>query len=62
MNEKFSQNDKQYIATINQNQVTEVRRHLSEEEFKNIIEDNTILNLTDDDEKGKLLGITIELG
>ncbi|MCK5155474.1 MAG: DUF2326 domain-containing protein, partial [Spirochaetales bacterium] len=58
----FSNNDKQYIATVNQNQLNEIKANLSSEEYKSIIEDNTILTLTDDLDSEKLLGIKVDIG
>jgi len=61
MNRYFSKSGKQYIATVNQNQLEEIKKHLSEAEVEEIITRNTILYLTDDAESGKLLGTTIDL-
>ncbi|CAC9631755.1 hypothetical protein [uncultured Gammaproteobacteria bacterium] len=52
--DRFS--DKQYIASINQNQLNTLS-----EEMKKFVIDNTILELTDNLDSGKLLGITVEL-
>ena len=54
--------DKQYIATVNQNQLNEVKAQLTEEEYTRIITKNTILTLTDDSDEGKLLGIKVDIG
>lgn len=51
----------QYIATVNEDQIESVREFYSEEEYKNIIEDNIILHLTDESEASKLLGIQVNL-
>jgi uncharacterized protein YydD (DUF2326 family) len=48
--------DKQYIASINQNQLSALSG-----DMKKFIEKNTIQELTDDSDNGKLLGITVEL-
>lgn len=61
MNRYFSNSGKQYIATVNQNQLDEIKKHLPEVEFEEIITKNTILNLTDDSNSGKLLGLTVDL-
>ncbi len=58
----FSKSDKQYISTVNQNQLNEIKANLSPEEYKFIIEDNTILTLTDDSDTEKLLGIKVDIG
>ncbi len=59
--EEFSKSGKQYIATVNQNQIDEIRRLMTQEDFKNIIVDNTILTLTDESDAGKLLGIRVDI-
>ena len=59
--DKFHQSDKQYIATVNQNQLSEVKSYLTEEEYKNIIDKNIILELKDNSQEDKLLGINVEL-
>ncbi len=52
--------DFQYIFTINQNELNELKVKLGDE-YEEIIENNIILNLNDDGDSGKLLGTTIEL-
>lgn len=52
--------DFQYIFTINQNELNELQLKLGDK-YKNIVEDNIVLNLNDDGDDGKLLGTTIEL-
>ena len=51
--ESFTGTDKQYIASINQNQLMEMKSILGEELYVKIIEEHTILTLTDEDEAGK---------
>jgi uncharacterized protein YydD (DUF2326 family) len=48
--------DKQYIASINQNQLNTLSN-----DTKKFIEKNTVQELTDESNNGKLLGITVEL-
>ncbi len=48
--------NKQYIASINQNQLNNLSN-----DMKKFVEQNTIQELTDDSDNGKLLGITVEL-
>jgi uncharacterized protein YydD (DUF2326 family) len=62
MKNEFSSTGKQYIATINQNQVNELRANMTPEEYNEIFQDNTILTLTDDGDSEKLLGIKIDIG
>lgn len=59
--EEFADSDKQYIATVNQNQLDEIKRQLSEDEFNSIITQNTVLILTDDSDAEKLLGIKVDI-
>ncbi|MCB1177780.1 MAG: DUF2326 domain-containing protein [Leptospiraceae bacterium] len=61
ISETFSNSSKQYISTINQNQLTEIKTSLSDSEYKNFIENNIILILTDDADVDKLLGIKVDL-
>lgn len=53
--------DKQYIATLNQNQLEEIRKHLPIEDYIKIFEDNIVLTLTDEDDTKKLLGIKVDI-
>ena len=59
--EKFKGSNKQYIATVNQNQLDEIRKQLKEEQYKEIITENTVLTLTDEDPSAKLLGISVDI-
>ncbi|MCG7850114.1 MAG: DUF2326 domain-containing protein [ANME-2 cluster archaeon] len=58
--QKFAQTNKQYIATVNQNQLDEIKKHISDDEFENIITQNTVLTLTDESDSEKLLGIKVD--
>ncbi len=59
---KFFKNNKfQYIATLNQNQLNEIKGQITEEEYSKIIKENTILTLTDDSDAEKLLGIKVDI-
>lgn len=51
----------QYIATLNEDQITSMRNQFTPEQFKQIIEDNIVLGLTDDSAEGKLLGIQVDM-
>ena len=62
VSEKFNCTNKQYIATVNQNQLNEIKNQMKEEEYKEIIEKNIVLTLTDEDSSSKLLGITVDIG
>ena len=54
---KFANENKQYIATVNQNQLDEIKKYMQYEVFETIINNNIVLTLTDDSDDGKLLGI-----
>lgn len=62
VNELFNGTDYQYIATVNQNQLNEVKSILTEQEYREIIEQNTVLTLTDEDDSEKLLGVKVDVG
>jgi len=59
--QKFTQVNKQYIATVNQNQLNEIKKHIKDDEFEKIITQNTVLTLTDDSDSEKLLGIKVDI-
>jgi uncharacterized protein YydD (DUF2326 family) len=50
----------QYIATINQEHLEAMQQWFGED-YKAIITDNIVLELTDDSTAGKLLGIEVDL-
>jgi len=58
--QKFADGNKQYIATVNQNQLDEIKKHIKADMFETIINKNTVLTLTDDSNDGKLLGIKVD--
>jgi uncharacterized protein YydD (DUF2326 family) len=58
----FSTTKKQYIATVNQNQLNNLQKMLSSEEYDKIIKQNTVLLLTDESDAEKLLGIKVDIG
>lgn len=51
----------QYIASINEDNLTAMREIMEAKEFDSVFHANTILELTDDSDKGKLLGVTVDL-
>lgn len=51
----------QYIATVNEDQIESVREHYSKDEYKKIIGDNRILDLTDESEESRLLGVHLNI-
>lgn len=62
INTLFKNSDYQYIATINQNQLNEIKSILSSDEYDEIISKNTVLSLKDDSDSEKLLGIKVDIG
>ena len=60
-NEECDQNDFQYIISLNQNVIDNLKTEMSSEQHKKIISDNIILSLSDKSPKDKLLGIQIDL-
>ena len=52
---------KQYILTLNKNQLDDTKKYLGEEKYKTIIEENIILTLKDSSPTDKLLGIQVDM-
>jgi len=61
IHELFNNTNQQYIASINENQLNEMKNILSDDEFNKIFIDNTVLELTDEDDSKKLLGIKVDI-
>jgi len=61
LNDYIKISGKQYILTLNQNQVDEVRKYLTDNEYKTIILQNICLELKDELPEDKLLGIQIDM-
>ncbi|MFO0978700.1 MAG: DUF2326 domain-containing protein [Planctomycetaceae bacterium] len=56
------EHDMQYIASIGESNLLAMREKMrDEDEFKTLFADNVVLELTDDSDRGKLLGITVDL-
>lgn len=53
--------DLQYIISINQTTYDSLKAEMQSEEFNEIIEENIVLELTDESDRSKLLGIQIDL-
>jgi uncharacterized protein YydD (DUF2326 family) len=51
----------QYIASMNEDMLESMREYFSEPEFKDIIENSTILELTDESADTKLLGVQVDM-
>lgn len=61
LNEFIKQNNKQYILTVNFNQIEELKNYLTKDQYKDIITNNTILELKDSSNEEKLLGIQVDI-
>ena len=59
--EKTSLHDYQYILSLNEANLKGVQELLSPEEYKVLVTNNIILELTDESNTGKLLGIQVDL-
>jgi len=51
----------QYIATLNPDTISGMEGELSPEELQSIVYDNVVLELKDDSDEGKLLGIQVDM-
>lgn len=51
----------QYIATVNEDQLDSFKDLMGEEEFKAIVSDSIVLELTDASSESKLLGVEVDL-
>lgn len=60
-NQHITANGKQYIITLNQNHIDELKEQMSDEEFKNIILSNICHTIGDDKPENKLLGIQVDM-
>ncbi len=61
LNEYIKSNFKQYILTVNYNQLEEIKPFFSELDYENIISNNIILELKDNSPEDKLLGIQLDI-
>jgi uncharacterized protein YydD (DUF2326 family) len=59
--ENTHRNNFQYIISTNQNILDSVRKEMIEEDYHTIISDSIILELTDESNESKLLGIQLDL-
>jgi uncharacterized protein YydD (DUF2326 family) len=51
----------QYIATVNEDQIESMREWLTPDEYTKLVTNNIVLELTDESEEEKLLGIQVDL-
>lgn len=61
LNEFIKVSGKQYILSLNQNQLDEVKKYLTEKEYQTIIQQNICLELKDELPEDKLLGIQVDM-
>jgi uncharacterized protein YydD (DUF2326 family) len=60
--EKSLENNLQYIISINQNTIDSLRNEMEDEQFQKVFNDETIiLELTDESNESKLLGIEVDI-
>lgn len=59
--EKNNTNDLQYIISANQNTLDSLKLEMGDEEYNKIIADQIVLELTDESEESKLLGMKVDL-
>jgi uncharacterized protein YydD (DUF2326 family) len=60
-NEYSMESDAQYIASVNEDQISTLKEQLAEQEIENIIRKNIVLELTDESTESKLLGMQIDI-
>ncbi|HEY4326623.1 MAG TPA: DUF2326 domain-containing protein [Mucilaginibacter sp.] len=56
-----SNNDLQYILSINQSTYDSLKNEMQADEFYDVVEKNIVLELTDESDQSKLLGIQVDL-
>ena len=59
--ELSKQNDCQYIASLNEENLVAMRDIMAADEYASVLASNIGLELTDDSDEGKLLGVTVDL-
>jgi uncharacterized protein YydD (DUF2326 family) len=59
--DRTTQNDFQYIISINQNTLDSLKNEMEGDQFHKVINNNIVLELTDESEESKLLGIKLDL-
>lgn len=60
-NEKTISNNLQYIVSVNQNTLHDLQSELDDDEYSEVITNNIVLELTDESNQSKLLGIQVDL-
>lgn len=59
--DKTGEHDLQYIISVNQNTLDSLKNEMEAEQYTKIIEENIVLELTDESEESKLLGMKVDL-
>lgn len=59
--DKTHEDNLQYILSVNQNTLDSLKREMEADVYHTIIEDSVVLELTDESDESKLLGIKVEL-
>jgi len=54
-------NNLQYILTLNEHVLNDLKAELSEEEYNKIINESIVLELSDKSDEDKLLGLQVDL-
>jgi len=62
LSERFTNSPYQYIATVNQNQLEEIKKQIGEHACEAIVPPHVVLTLTDESPEAKLLGISADIG
>lgn len=60
-NEYSSKNNLQYICTVNEDMIYSFKELITIEEYNELVEGNIRLQLTDESEESKLLGMQIDM-
>ena len=59
--ELSKQNNCQYIASLNEENLVAMREIMEADDYTSVLSSNIVLELTDDSDEGKLLGVTVDL-
>ncbi|MFP7328608.1 DUF2326 domain-containing protein [Bacillus subtilis] len=59
--EAKAKNNLQYICTVNEDMLYSFKDLITKEEYDELVEDNIRLQLTDESEESKLLGMQIDM-
>jgi uncharacterized protein YydD (DUF2326 family) len=60
-NEISNEANLQYIATVNEDQISALREHFTTDEYESFISKNIVHELTDESSEGKLLGVQVDM-